>query len=1029
MPTAVETFEHIIRHESTRELVPFLLALDKKDVVAVRGQTQMLQKELTEHRQIGIVTWGRIGTNAQLEMLFLAAISTYSKKEALAPPFVNNLWMLNRSSNNSEIGSLPPNELVDYTCQLLSYRRPEWLDTWLGNTTDSRSVKGLNFNLLLKLEDHRLIVPSNRLVAISGVNELFNYSTEAKTLLQLRGYLQQGVGLTNSQVAEFTQLTKSFSWLREGEPLPSIEELVFERITHNTTILERAIPLFFEFDTEIDWGFAYTVGKDARKWVAWYIILAQLVAANHLDRSDILTRCLLALRRDFRRPLLTWFKELFLTLQPTDTERLAYQTELAELLPHAQAHVVNFALTQLIELLQEPDFSLAPLLLHADHLLTRPDLKTGIGKLLVGLLKLLKQDATHAPAIARLLATALSHPDGAVQERAAKGLAGILTAPQPLLSPEEMADVRAAIDRHAELLGASACTALAAWLAPVAPAEVPGETAAYAPAAQFVPELSAATAIAPVADWHELLFLTGQVLRHNDPAATERWLDGLLRLNGQWPAGFAGQLRPYLAQLFPEIKKASEAEIAAILREPVDVYGHEGLAQAMLLTWATNFAVARVEEADTKHPHVRPNPLLTIEKQRYLFAESLLKSRQSLPLLSTPTHQPYWVAPSALVARLLAYQTAGIPPEPADLAVALARTAHTHPAETTEALRQLPALADARLRELLEWFLGPADQPLPTLPPAPEQRPPAGPQATVAEALPELWAVAARTKSPAGSFPTLPAALGYDYPGVAQPLRSTFEVVQRENVYPDPERPGQTKSYRFVELAWDSGASGPAPSPLLLYAPPMGKSQYGLWEENSVMADDLTFLLSLIPNHATPLFDQVLRTAAWADKLETSERDLVALALRALLAPGPAFGTAETALLASGLIHHTSLCRSLAQEVLLRAVTQGRLVPATLGQVLGRQLAIGYAPVPRLATNMESLLAIDAVTDDALRQVFNSLLPELPAAPPRNTLKLLEIYENLITRTRQAVPAAVLARLREWQKSASLRKAVSALLV
>jgi hypothetical protein len=209
----------------------------------------------------------------------------------------------------------------------------------------------------------------------------------------------------------------------------------------------------------------------------------------------------------------------------------------------------------------------------------------------------------------------------------------------------------------------------------------------------------------------------------------------------------------------------------------------------------------------------------------------------------------------------------------------------------------------------------------------------------------------------------------------------------------------------------------------------VGKSQYGAWEENSVMAEDLTFLLSLIPNHTAPLYDQVLRCAAWTDNLEASERDLIALALRALLTPGPAFGTAETALLASGLIHHTSLCRSLAQEVLLRAVAQGRLVPGPLGQVLGRQLAIGYAPAPRLAINLESLLAIDAVADDALRQVFNSLLPELPAVPPRNTLKLLAIYQNLITRSRQAVPTAVLGRLREWQASASLRKAVSALLV
>jgi hypothetical protein len=53
---AVEEFEHIIRHQSVRELVPFLLALEKKEVVAVRKKTQMLQKELTEHRQLGTVT-------------------------------------------------------------------------------------------------------------------------------------------------------------------------------------------------------------------------------------------------------------------------------------------------------------------------------------------------------------------------------------------------------------------------------------------------------------------------------------------------------------------------------------------------------------------------------------------------------------------------------------------------------------------------------------------------------------------------------------------------------------------------------------------------------------------------------------------------------------------------------------------------------------------------------------------------------------------------------------------------------------
>src|SRR5205823_6278715 len=114
---------------------------------------------------------------------------------------------------------------------------------------------------------------------------------------------------------------------------------------------------------------------------------------------------------------------------------------------------------------------------------------------------------------------------------------------------------------------------------------------------------------------------------------------------GQWPAGFTGQLRPYLAQLFPEIKKASETQVEAILTAPVDMYSHEGLVQAMLLAWATGFATRRVASVDVKKPYATPNPLLAIEKQRYLLAEDLLANQHALPLLSTPTHQPHWVAP------------------------------------------------------------------------------------------------------------------------------------------------------------------------------------------------------------------------------------------------------------------------------------------------------------------------------------------------------------------------------------------------
>ena len=897
-------------------------------------------------------------------LFFLTALATYSRKEAFGNGF-NWAGSMAHDFFNSR---------REEVRAVLAHAKPAWLSDW---------------------------------IMING-NSLADYWV-------LRGLEDDGFIEYRPQDFAFR-----LAWLAFEQDLSELRV----QLAQDKLALTRDIPNQFEFELSI----ARLDGRSAANYekFTWLRILVDLIAAGHLNRLDLLTRCLLALRRDFRRPILTWYVALYQDLRPTLTERLAMQDQLAELLAHPQALVVNFALDQLKDLLPEPGFTLAPLLLIADSLLIRPDLKTGLRTLLTSLGKLPQHTPAHAPAVARLLAAALAHPDAAVQERAAKGLAALLSAKKPLLAAQETSEITATINQQADLLGAAARPALAAWLTATKAITI-SNTVTYQPLPEFIPNLSPATAIAPVADWHELLFLTGQVLRHDDPAATERWLDGLLRLHGQLPAGHAAQLQPYLVQVLPQLKKANAAEAAALLAGPIGLAGHQGLPLALLLGWATAFATPRVSSVAIAGPNVTRSPLLALEQQRYQQAEAGLRAGPALPLLSTPTHRPHWVAPSALVNKLLTYQSAGVSPNTADLVLALTRAAHAHAAEAAAARQQLPQLAGAGLRQLLAWFFGAPGQPLPALAPA-SGRPAAPLTATVVEALPELWAVAARTKAPAADFPALAASLGYDYPGAAQPLRSTFEAVPHKNVYPDPSQPGQVGTYRFIELAWSSGALAAAPSPLLPYTPPVGKSGHGSWEENNLLASDLTFLTALLPGYAAPVYDQVLRCAAWADNLETTERDVLAQALRTLLGPGPALPAAATAVLASGLIHHTSPCRSLAQEVLLQAIAHGRLRPAPLGRLLGQQLAIGYAPATRLIANFLPIKGIDALTDDALRQTLAALLPALPAPPPRNTRPLLETYADLLARTRQPVPAGVQAQLGTWQATPSLRKICRTLL-
>ena len=778
-------------------------------------------------------------------------------------------------------------------------------------------------------------------------------------------------------------------------------------------------------------------------------MLPALAASGHLDRDDLLTRSLLALRRDFRRPLLTWFKSVFSVLSPTVAERLTRQSELLDLLAHPLPLVINFALEQLKDVWAEPAFNPAPLLQYADGLMTRPDLKTGIKALLGTFEKLLKRTPTLAPTLARLATTALSNADTAVQARAAKLLLAIADPKKPLLSANEMGEITAAIAQYAGLLSAEARSLLAPFL-PIDLAPEPGAepAAPYVPRTEFVPDISPTTAIAPVADWHELLFLTGTVLKNEDPAALERWVDGLLRLREQFPEGYAEQLRPYLQQASGwEMKDVPTSEMAEVLLRHEFIERRNSrwaMAVALLHSWFMGFLhpqVLRVALAEQQYS--RPDPLLTAEKQRLAAAEARLHpAALPLTLLSTPTHAPHWVAPTALVNKLLAYETAAQLPDAADLAMALARCAWQAEPDATAARTLLLQLPPNGLRELLMWFLTPAERatpPAPTrgtatttepaavqllarlLPPAPQSLPDLPAPQSLPEALPWLWAVAARTRYPHAALPPLHQLS--DCVGLAKPWLPDWQFVRESRTH----NQGGHRTWTELRVLTPQSGQRP-PSPLLLYSQHARLSQKRLPEYLWSLNADLAFFLSLFPHAPASLHWHVLRTACRTDTNDSDGRQALLLTLRSLLLPGPVFDESASLLLTVGLAHFAPACRALALEVMLTAVPTGRLRPEALGTTLGRLLAAEFAPMQRLTDGLTQARAIDPTTDDALHQVLDNMLIELPATPPRNLRKLLELYAELRTRTPRAIPAAVLDRLHEWQVTATLNKVIASLL-
>lgn len=1075
MPTAAETFEDIILHKTAYELVPFLMSLDKKEIMTLRRPTQQLKKHLEEYRPVenkkGQKEYRRLLTDEQQAMLAMAGLATFTRKEGLARSF-ELPWSLHNPLDNRQ----------HYTLhwQVLRHFRPDWLGAFLASLVRNNQWRAPDYTELRALERESLV------------------AFDAPTFAQLLG----------NRLSRYTRGTMGKRKLTAQQA----EDIICADLQADPELLGRDVWLLFDYQTNVNYDSTYIGAYPNGISIGWKLLLTKLANAGALDRNELLTRSLLALRRDFKRPLLGWFKDVFVDLKPTPAERLGRQSELIELLAHPLPVVVNFAIEQVKDLWEEPSFALGPLLQYADGLMTRQDLKTGLKTLLAAFEKLLKHQPAQAPTLVRLATAALPHADASVQDRAARLLAALLAAKTPLLSAAEIEDTTANLSAYADLLVPAARTRLAPWLTPPAGHDADADTSAtpsrYAPLVHFAPELSAATALAPVADWHELLFLTGPVLAADDPVAVDRWVDGLLRLRAQLPADHALQLRPYIKQVMSWLGQEQERSLDdwASWLPQFQGTGRPGsydLLVALMIGLATGF-----EQPQVLRVNLRPNqykatdPLLFLEQQRLAAAEARLRPGATLlPLLSTATHAPHWVAPTILVEKLLTYQAANETPDTVDVVVALTRCAWSNEEDATQARARLPELHAPEMRELLAWLLAPVetDTPAPAatletcstellapkseqirhygdtstqtttaLGPVPVPVPtPAPPHAaglpavpatataaaspsllqrakeklsklipikteteqvpvSLTDALPWLWAVAARTRYPTAELPPL-AALG-GIPGLARPWQPGWTLAEIAHTYVRTwEKDKPTVTDKHVELLVpDVAAAHPAPL-VFPYAAYAGLSQRP--EQYSyVLRFSVANAVALLPNNPEPLHWHTLRTCYRTDEAGSEARDAVQFALMGLLTTGPRHAAGTSALLAAGLLHQAATVRAMALEVLLSATDTGRLLPTDLGRALGRLLAAGRAPLARLAEGLAQARAISPRTDDALRQTLDALLPLLPAVPLRNTAKLLDAYADTLSRVRHSVPETVQDRLREWQRVSSLKKTASALL-
>ena len=260
--------------------------------------------------------------------------------------------------------------------------------------------------------------------------------------------------------------------------------------------------------------------------------------------------------------------------------------------------------------------------------------------------------------------------------------------------------------------------------------------------------------------WDELLFLLGDCLRERTAATIDLFFEGVVQLQDQLPENFKEQLAPYIAQV--NGMYYFNLQLAAL--------------QLLLAGWVEDRPLESPE--DWKKMNTQVRRLNTEEKEPlkqacvlhnvwYLRDEipyllykvtatlDKLKTSSKLPLLSTPTHAPFYIDAETLADRLLAYQTAGKEVDLDDLVVACNRLLlSTITPKAQEKVRTL----SGQYVPALGYLFGLSDVVTPT-----------------EEFLP-LWTQITRLKHPNKVFTEFEATPAKDYLSAVKPFFLSYEI-------------------------------------------------------------------------------------------------------------------------------------------------------------------------------------------------------------------------------------------------------------
>jgi len=683
----------------------------------------------------------------------------------------------------------------------------------------------------------------------------------------------------------------------------------------------------------------------------WQKVFTLLCKKNYFPDKSFVTSFIEVLLNPWKKNVLDMYCRWIEGFAPTEEELLPSQHTLFALLTLDKSSLINFAMKCIAQISTHPDFDFQAF---ADNFAFCFTVSKIAKSQLIGieiLEKYYQKQSPTNPDYREQLAVLFTVPDVKLQEKVASLLTSYFN--QEGL-PEVIAPYRDYLKGKAQDL-----------LATLSPSENSenSENSQTARVARTSHSSHSSPTLTPVPcplTPEDLLFLLGDCLREPAAHTIDVFLEGLITLQDNFPSDWAKSLSPYIKQLTKRVDKEeipTDAILLRVLRALIDrrplaldpkcSYTWEELCKKRKKLSEKEF------EAYTQDYYLgNAREVLPFLFRKGQMVIDFILQHCHLPLLSTPTHLPFYIEAEVLVDKLLQYEAQGVQPDIDDLIVACNRLLFTEVSATAkEKARQLKG----DYTKAIQYYLGLTDE------------------VQLTEELLPLWAQITRIKYPDREFPEFAATSAKDILGVVKPYLIDYGWKENDGY----------KQFTFGYHTEWVGVS---------YTDLKNAFPYRYYNANggsSPISTIFEYKLSLNPHYPDAMLCDYIST--WVTGNEVREIRNMSVPLEVLLRYDITVRHSGWLYIGTALLFEKRPSRDLAYEYICQAITRGEDL-TYLKTYLAQVLAWDFLPIPRF------IEFLDRPTHDAKLKAFGKEVIQLYLKEvekqnklPRNHKKLAQL--------------------------------------